>query len=133
VHFRRPHRSTASPSSRRMATKEMPQETYDFSFYYTTTNVLAKLHSSRSTTLHRSRIFLTPFCKPSHFSRFFPFLNETQRIDIIFLSDLSVLTCIIHMYTFIRLEQSQKLSVINVLVGNMSRSAGGKINKMNNA
>jgi len=67
-----------------MATKEMPQETYDFSFYYITTNVLAKLHSSRSTTLHRSRIFLTPFCK--QFSYFFLFFNETQRIDIIFLT-----------------------------------------------
>jgi len=42
------------------------------------------------------------------------------------------MTCIIHMYTYIRLEQSRKLSVINVLVGNMARSAEGKINKMNN-
>jgi len=35
------------------------------------------------------------------------------------------------MYTYIRLEQSRKLSV-NVLVGNIARSAEDKINKMNN-
>jgi len=42
------------------------------------------------------------------------------------------MTFIIHMYTYIRLKQSRKSSVINVLVGNMARSAEGEINKMNN-
>lgn len=91
------------PSCRRMAVKEMPQETYDLSFYYITTSVLARLHSSLPTTLHRSRVFLAPFREPSQcLAAFFPRCpspSETQRIDIIFPKWL-VTVCIAHVYLY---------------------------------
>lgn len=79
------------PSRRGPAAKEMPQETYDLSFFIIPPAMsLPSCSFLDRPSRGRLRIFLTPFCKPSPaFSRAsFPRCPSRKWINIIFLSEL---------------------------------------------